>query len=141
VAKFLHLHIDHEVVQDLPKRWRWRLRWFFVFALRHSSRVAKAAARRATLAHVTPAVPTARNVATGAAERRGFDIITVAMQKRADSRSIFWKFKLKKSYKPHLSVQVVGQMGTGTTTLCGARIVGIQGSARRVPPSAPPVNE
>lgn len=54
------------------------------------------------------------------------------MQKRADSRPIFWKFKLKRNYKPHLSVQVVGQMGTGTTTLCGAHIVGIQGSARTV---------
>jgi len=54
------------------------------------------------------------------------------MQRRAESLPIFWKFKLKRSYKSHLSVQVVGQMGTGTTTLCGARIVGIQGSARTV---------
>ena len=54
------------------------------------------------------------------------------MQKRADSRPIFWKFKLKRNYKPHLSFQVVGQMGTGTTTLCGAHILGIQGSARTV---------
>jgi hypothetical protein len=45
---------------------------------------------------------------------------------------IFWKFKLKKSYKPHLSAQLTGQMGTGTTTLCGVRIVGVQGSARTV---------
>ena len=45
---------------------------------------------------------------------------------------IFWKFKLKKSYKPHLSAQLAGQMGTGTTTLCGVRIVGVQGSARTV---------
>jgi hypothetical protein len=44
----------------------------------------------------------------------------------------FWKFKLKRNYKAHLSVQVVGQMGTGTMTLCGTRIVGIQGSARTV---------
>jgi hypothetical protein len=55
-----------------------------------------------------------------------------AMQKRAESRPIFWKFKLKRHYKPHLSVQVVGQMGTGTMTLCGTRIVGIHGSARTV---------
>src|SRR5580704_8018214 len=54
------------------------------------------------------------------------------MQKRAESRPIFWKFKLKRHYKPHLSVQVVGQMGTGTMTLCGTRIVGIHGSARTV---------
>jgi hypothetical protein len=45
---------------------------------------------------------------------------------------IYWKFKLKRSYKPHLSVQLVGQMGTGTKTLCGARILGIQGSARTI---------
>jgi hypothetical protein len=45
---------------------------------------------------------------------------------------IYWKFKLKRSYKPHLSVQVVGQMGTGTKTLCGARILRIQGSARTI---------
>jgi hypothetical protein len=45
---------------------------------------------------------------------------------------IYWKFKLKRSYKLHLSVQLVGQMGTGTKTLCGARIVGIQGSARTI---------
>ena len=67
-----------------------------------------------------------------AAERREFGIITDAMQKRAELRPIFWKFKLKRNYKAHLSVQVVGQMGTGTMTLCGARIVGIQGSARTV---------
>jgi hypothetical protein len=54
------------------------------------------------------------------------------MQKRAESMPIFWKFKLKKSYKPHLSAQLAGQMGTGTTTLCGVRIVGVQGSARTV---------
>jgi hypothetical protein len=54
------------------------------------------------------------------------------MQRRADSKPIFWKFKLKKSYKPHLSVQLFGQMGTGTATLCGSRIVGIQGSARTI---------
>jgi len=65
-------------------------------------------------------------------QRREFAIITAAMQKRAELRPIFWKFKLKRNYKAHLSVQVVGQMGTGTMTLCGARIVGIQGSARTV---------
>jgi hypothetical protein len=54
------------------------------------------------------------------------------MQKRAESRPIFWKFKLRKSYKPHLSAQLAGQMGTGTTTLCGVRIIGVQGSARTV---------
>jgi len=54
------------------------------------------------------------------------------MQKRSDLTPIYWKFKLKKSYKPHLSVQLVGQMGTGTKTLCGTRIVGIQGSARTI---------
>ena len=55
-----------------------------------------------------------------------------AMQKRSDLMPIYWKFKLKRSYKPHLSVQLVGQMGTGTKTLCGARIFGIQGSARTI---------
>jgi hypothetical protein len=54
------------------------------------------------------------------------------MQKRSNMMPIYWKFKLKRSYKPHLSVQLVGQLGTGTTTLCGARIFGIQGSARTI---------
>jgi len=54
------------------------------------------------------------------------------MQKRSDLMPIYWKFKLKRSYKLHLSVQLVGQLGTGTKTLCGARIVGIQGSARTI---------
>jgi hypothetical protein len=54
------------------------------------------------------------------------------MQKRADPMPIFWKFKLKKNSKPHLSVQLVGQMGTGTMTLCGVRIIGMQGSARTI---------
>ena len=55
-----------------------------------------------------------------------------AMQKQAGSRPIYWKFKLKRSFKPHLSVQLIGQLGTGGTTLCGARIFGIQGSARTI---------
>jgi hypothetical protein len=54
------------------------------------------------------------------------------MQKRSNMMPIYWKFKLKRSYKPHLSVQLVGQLGTGTTTLCGAKIFGIQGSARTI---------
>ena len=54
-----------------------------------------------------------------------------AMPKRS-LMPIYWKFKLKRSYKSHLSVHVVGQMGTGTKTLCGARILGIQGSARTI---------
>ena len=54
------------------------------------------------------------------------------MQKRAEAKPIFWKFKLRKSYKPHVSAQLAGQMGTGSMTLCGVRIVGIQGSARTV---------
>jgi hypothetical protein len=54
-----------------------------------------------------------------------------AMPKRS-LMPIYWKFKLKRSYKPHLSVQVVGQLETGTKTLCGARILGIQGSARTI---------
>jgi hypothetical protein len=54
------------------------------------------------------------------------------MQKKADLMPIFWKFRLKRNYKPHLSVQLVGRMGTGAMTLCGSRIVGIQGSARTI---------
>jgi hypothetical protein len=54
------------------------------------------------------------------------------MQKRFESRPIFWKFKLRQSYKPHLSAQLTGQMGTGTMTLCGVRIIGMKGSARTV---------
>ena len=67
-----------------------------------------------------------------AAERREFGIITGTMQRQSELRPVFWKFKLKRNYKAHLSVQVVGQMGSGTMTLCGTRIVGIQGSARTV---------
>jgi hypothetical protein len=54
------------------------------------------------------------------------------MHKRAASRPIFWKFKMRRYYKPHLSAQFAGQMGTGTTTLCGVRIIGVHGSARTV---------
>jgi hypothetical protein len=39
ITEFRHLHIDHEVVQDLPERRLRRLRWFLVLPLRHSFRV------------------------------------------------------------------------------------------------------
>lgn len=44
----------------------------------------------------------------------------------------FWKFRLTRHPKAHLSVEANGQNGTGNLALCGLKITKILGSARTV---------
>lgn len=44
----------------------------------------------------------------------------------------FWKFRLTRHPKAHLSVEVNGRNGTGDVTLCGLKVSKILGSARTI---------
>ncbi|MBZ5575512.1 MAG: hypothetical protein LAP40_03005 [Acidobacteriia bacterium] len=45
---------------------------------------------------------------------------------------IFWKFRLTRHPKSHLSLEAKGQNGTGDLALCGLKITKILGSARTI---------
>ena len=44
----------------------------------------------------------------------------------------FWKFRLTRHPKPHLSIEAKGQSGSGNLALCGLKINKILGSARTI---------
>ena len=44
----------------------------------------------------------------------------------------FWKFRLTRHPRPHLSLEAKGQSGSGNLALCGLKIGKILGSARTV---------
>ncbi len=44
----------------------------------------------------------------------------------------FWKFRLTRHPKPHLSIEAKGQSGSGNLALCGLKITKILGSARTI---------